>query len=247
MARGLCVGMVLSMFVVMGASRVAAAPSPIYRGADVKFTVGGSPQESTVVAEGLGVRVTKRIGPEIVKIRIEVAKDIVDLEATAKGDVRLSRRGRSVAINMGARDQKLIAEARRMTEGSLALKSFDALIARLDGDSRAVAQSMWTTWALVSAARGNDAAVMSVAARFKAAASKGAFAPVSFTSEREEGPTACWAEYSVLVNRYYGEFSACLVDYGWIPMGAQACTFEWMVKSELAWFWLIECDGGIPK
>jgi hypothetical protein len=246
MARGLYVGMVLSVFVVMSASRVMAAPSPIYRGADVRFTLGGSPTESTVVAEGLGVRVSKRIGREIVKIRIEVAKDIVDLEANAKGQVRLARRGRSVVLNMAARDQKLIAEARRMTEGSSALKSFDALIAALDGDSRAVAQSMLTTWGLVNALCGNDAAVMSVANRFKAAASNGPFTPVSFTREREEGPDACWAEYSVTVNRYYGEFSACLVDYGWIPMGAQACTVEWLVKSELAWFSLIACDGGIP-
>src|ERR1044071_3070887 len=102
MARGLGVGMVLSMFIVMGASRVAAAPVPIDRGGEVKFRLGGSPTESTVVAEGLGVRVIKRIGPEIVKIRIEPAKDIVDLEASAKGGMRLSRRGRSIAINMAA-------------------------------------------------------------------------------------------------------------------------------------------------
>ena len=247
MARGLCVGMVLSMFVVMGASRVTAAPSPIYRGSDVKFTVAGSSTESTVVAEGLGVRVTKRIGPEIVKIRIEVAKDIVDLEANAKGNVRLSRRGRSIAMNMSARNGQLIAEAVRMTQGSLALKSFDALMTAIDGDSRVVAQSMWTTWGLINVLRGNDAAAMSVAGRLKTLASKTAFTPVSFKGEREEGPSACWTEYSVLVNQYYGDFSACLVNYGWIPMGAQSCTFEWMLKSELAWFWLIECDGGIPK
>jgi hypothetical protein len=239
--------MVASMFVLMGASRVIAAPSPIYRGSDVKFTLGGSVAESTVVAEGLGVRVTKRIGPEFVKISIEVANDVVDVDANATGRVRLSRRGRSVTLNMRARDAQLIAEARRMTEGSQALRSFGALMTAIEGDSRPVAQSMWPTWGLVNALRGNDAAVISVAARFKAAADKGPFTPVSFTREREDGPTACWAEYSVLVNRYYGEFSSCLVDYAWIPMGAQSCMFEWMVKSELAWFWLIECDGGIPK
>lgn len=246
MARGLYVGMVLSVFVVMSASRVMAASSAIYRGADVKFTLGASPKESTVVAEGLGVRVTKRIGPEVVKIRIEVAKDAVDLQADAKGQVRLSRQGRAVVLNMSARDQKLIAEARRMTEGSSALKSFDALIAALDGDSRAVAQSMLTTWGLVNALRGNDAAVLSVARRFKAPASTGPFTPMSFTREREEDPDACWGQYESTINRYYGDFSACLVDYGWIPMGAQACTFEWLVKSELAWFSLLACDGGLP-
>lgn len=246
MARGLYVGMVLSVFVVMSASRVMAAPAPIYQGADVKFKLGGSPTESTVVAEGLGVRVTKRIGREIVKIRIEVANDVVDLEANSKGNVRLSRRGRTLAFNAAARDQKVIAEARRMTDGSAALKSFDALIAALEGDSRLVAQSMLTTWGLVNVLRGNDGVLLSIANRFKAAAGRGPFTPASVMREGEEGPEACWAEYSVEVNRYYGEFSACLIDYAWIPMGAQACTFEWLVKSELAWFSLLACNGGIP-
>jgi hypothetical protein len=235
------------MFAIMGAPRVAAAPPPIYRGSDVRFTLGGSSAESTVVAEGLGVRVTKRIGPEIVKIRIEVAKDVVDVEASAKGSVRLSRRGKSLVMTMSARNQTLIAEARRMTDGSIALKSFDALMTVLDGDSRPVAQSMWATWGLVNVLRGNDAAATSVAARFKAVVGKGTFTPVKAVIEREEGPAACWVEYSATVLQNYYDYSTCLVDYGWIPGAAQACTFEWLIKSELAWFWLIECDGGIPK
>jgi hypothetical protein len=246
MARGLSVGMVLSVFVVMSASRVMAAPAPIYQGADVKFKLGGSATESTVVAEGLGVRVTKRIGPEIVKIRIEVAKDAVDLEANSKGHVRLSRRGRTVTLNMAARDQKMIAEARRMTEGSSALKSFDALITALEGDSRLVAQSMLTTWGLLNAVRGNDAALLSIANRVRpAAAGKGPFTPVRFTLDRE-GPTQCWQEYAYSVFIYYAEFAECLVDYAWIPGMAAVCSFEWAVKSELAWFWLIACSGDLP-
>ena len=247
MARGLYLGMVLSVCVVMSASRVMAAPTPIYRGADVKFTLGGSPMESTVVAEGLGVRVTKRIGPEIVKIRIEVAKDVVDLDANSKGNVRLSRRGRTLTFNAAARDQKAIAEARRMTEGSPALKSFDALITALEGDSRAVAQSMLTTWGLINALRGNDAALMSVANRFKAAAAgKGPFTPVRFTLDREENPTTCWQEYSYSLFIYYAQYAECLVDYAWIPGMVAVCSFEWAVKAELAWFWVIACSGDIP-
>jgi hypothetical protein len=246
MARGLYVGIVLSVFGVMSASRVVAAPAPIYQGADVKFKLGGSPTESTVVAEGLGVRVTKRIGPEIVKIRIEVAKDVVDLEANAKGLVKLARRGRSVVLNMAARDQQQVAEARRMTEGSAALKAFDALIVALEGDSRLVAQSMLTTWGLLNVVRGNDAAVMSLANRVKAAgAGRGPYTPVRFTIDRE-GPTQCWQEYAYSVFVYYTQYAECLVDYGWIPGMVAVCSFEWAVKSELAWFWLIACSGDLP-
>src|SRR5436190_2155651 len=101
MARGVYLGMVVAVIGLTAGSQAAAAPAtPISRGADVKFTVGGTAKESMVVAEGLGVRITKRVGPETVRIRIEAAKDTVDVEATAKGTLRLSRRGQSVDINM---------------------------------------------------------------------------------------------------------------------------------------------------
>ena len=245
MARGVSVGVVVAMFAITGASRVAAAPSPIHRGADVKFTVGGSTQESVVTAEGLGVRITKRVGPESVRIRIESAKDVVDVQANANGGVRLTRGGRMVDVNMAARDPKAIDQARRIIAGSAALKSFDALIGAIGHDQRTVAKSMLTSWALVHAASGSDAPALSVARRFQAAA-KGTFTPVRSMFEREETPIVCWAEYATTVTTYYLEYSQCLLDYGWIPGGAQFCSFEWIIKAELAWFWVIGCSGGVP-
>ena len=245
MARGLSVGMVVAVLVFTGGSRVLAAPAPIYRGADVKFTTGGTPNESTVVAEGMGVRVTKRVGPETVKIRIEVARDVVDLDARAGGTVRLSRGGRAVTMNLAARDQKLVAQARRITEGSQALKSFDAMIAALEGDQRAVAKSMLTSWAFVHAVRGSDEPAMSVARRLSGTRS-GPFTPVRSMFEKEETPIVCWAEYASTVTVYYMEYAQCLIDYAWIPGGAAVCSVEWILKAELAWFWVIGCSGGVP-
>lgn len=228
----------------MGGSRVLAAPGPIYRGPDVKFTLGGSARESTVVAEGLGARITKRIGAETVKIRVEAAKDVVEVDAVSAGVVRLSRHGKTVTINMASRDPKLTAAARRMTEGSQALRSFDALINALIGDERAVAKSMLTSWALVNAARGNDDAVAMAARRMTRPSQP--FTPVTINVAREEVPIVCWAEYSSTVATYYNEYAQCLNDYAWIPGMAQACTLEWLIKAELAWFWVISCSGGMP-
>jgi hypothetical protein len=233
------------MFAITGASRVGAAPSPIDRGADVRFTIGGSAQESVVTAEGLGVRVVKRVGPETVKIRIEAARDVVDVQANAKGTVRVTRGGKTVDVNMASRDPKAIDRARRIVAGSAALKSFDALIGTLGADQRAVAKSMLTSWALVHAASGRDEPAMAVARRFQSAA-KGAFTPARSMFERDETPIVCWAEYATTVTTYYLEYSQCLLDYGWIPGGAQFCSFEWIIKAELAWFWVIGCSGGVP-
>jgi hypothetical protein len=236
--------MVIALVLATSGSRAQAAPAPIDRGADVKFTLGGTPKESTVVAEGLGVRITKRIGAETVKIRIEAPNDVVEVDAAAGGDVRIARHGKAVRLNMAARDHKLIDQARRMTEGSQALKSFDALINALAGDERAVAKSLLTSWALVNAARGHDEAV-AVAAR-RMTQKPQPFTPVKMNFAREEIPVVCWAEYSSTVATYYNEFSQCLVDFGWIPGMAQACTLEWLIKAELAWFWVISCSGGMP-
>jgi hypothetical protein len=244
MARKLWVGMMLAMLVFNTGSRVAASPVPIYRGADVKFTLGGTSRESTVVAEGLGVRVSKRIGPDTVKIRVEVEKDAVEISANAKGLVRVARRGQSVEINMASRDQKALAKARRMMEGSAALTSFDALIDALAGDQRAVAKSMLTTWTLINAARGADDKVAIAARRMTSSSQR--FAPIASTFTREETPIVCWAEYSMSVATYYAEYAQCVNDYGWIPGMVAVCTFEWLVKAELAWFWVLGCSGGMP-
>ena len=118
MARGLYVGMVVGVLALTGGSRVLAGPSPIDRGAEVKFTTGGSLDESTVSAEGLGVRVSKRVGRDTVRIRIEAAKDIVDLEAKSGGTVRLSRR-RPVPRTLSAlslADHSRLAAACRSSE-----------------------------------------------------------------------------------------------------------------------------------
>ena len=244
MVRGLSIGVVVSMLIVSSGSSVAAGPPPIHRGTDVRFTAGGTAKESTLTAEGLGVRVSKRVGPETVKIRIEVANDAIDVDATAGGAVRLARRGKSVSLNMAVRDAKAIATARRLTDGSAALKSFGAMIATLESDERNAAKSMLTSWALVNAIRGDDQIALGVARRFAAPRAM-SMTPASFTA-REEIPIVCWAEYSSTVAVYYHEYSQCLIDYAWIPGMVAVCSFEWLVKAELAWFWVIGCSGGVP-
>ena len=170
----------------------------------MRFTAGGTDKESTLTAEGLGVRVSKRVGPKTVKIRIEVANDAIDVDATAGGAVRLARRGKSVSLNMAVRDAKAIATARRLTDGSAALKSFGAMIATLESDERNAAKSMLTSWALVNAIRGNDQIALGVARRF-AAPKAMSMTPASFTA-REETPIVCWNEYSSTVAIYYHEY-----------------------------------------
>ena len=137
-----------------------------------------------------------------------------------------------------------LATARRILHGSAALTSFDALIDALAGDQRAVAKSMLTTWTLINAARGADDKVAIATRRMTSSSQR--LAPIASSFTREETPIVCWAEYSMSVAAYYAEYAQCVNDYGWIPGMVAVCTFEWIVKAELAWFWVLGCSGGMP-
>ena len=63
---------------------------------------------------------------------------------------------------------------------------------------------------------------------------------------REEVPSACWADYASTVNNYMVEFASCIDSYWWIPGWTSACAFQFSLQSELAFFWLISCSGGMP-
>jgi hypothetical protein len=59
-------------------------------------------------------------------------------------------------------------------------------------------------------------------------------------------PYECYINWAVTLAQYLAEYSECYENYGWIPGMIAVCTFEWMVKAELAWFWVIGCSGGVP-
>lgn len=245
MARGLCGGMVLAVAALLTEPGVGAAPLPIHRGGDVRFAVGQEAGESTLTAEGMGVRISKRVGPERVRIRVETKGDMVDLETDAMLRVKVSRRGKSVVLQMKARDPKRVDEVRRLIESSPALGALDALIERIKKDERDVARSVMTSWALFHAVRGSDVPAMDLARRLAPAAATSFFKRASATVAGEI-PVACWMEYANSLNIYMTEYIQCYTDWGWVPGMNAACTFEWLVKVELAWFWVITCSGGIP-
>lgn len=246
MARGLCVGSVLVITMLSGQVRAGGGPAPIHTGGDVRFASGLANNESTLTAEGLGVRVSKRVGQEKVRIRIETRGDAIDLETDAMLRVKVSRRGRSVSLQMKARDAERLAEVKRLTDGSAALRAFDALVERLKDDGRDVAKSVMTSWAIIHALRGSEAPALELARRLAPApAPKGSpFTRASVAAGA--GPVACWMEYAYSVSLYMNEYLHCYENYGWIPGMVAVCTFEWLVKVELAWFWVITCSGGMP-
>ncbi len=267
MVRRLLVGSVMAVGAFMWmASPVAAQPhggtceAPAAQGAvvkpneaprvttsrkdgDVTFTVGVLPGESTLRAEGKGITFLKRLTADRVHVRIDVPGDSFALEAGPTGAARLTRNGKTLKLQMTAAGDE-VAKAQRFAAGSKALAGFESLAAALESSARPEAESVLTSFALLHAIRGNvtpaRALAKAVEARQTANAKRASWA------NREEMPYECWINYAVTVAQYLAEYSECYLNWGWIPGMQAVCTFEWTIRAELAWFWLIGCSGGMP-
>jgi hypothetical protein len=241
MDRRLLLGVVLLAGIVSpSAWPEAAAPKPA---AGTTFTAGWIKNEPTLRVEGRGVKLFKRVGRDRVSIRVEVKGDVVELQADVAGKVRIGRQGRFLDLQMQDEFGASVAKVQKLMAGSPALDGLEGLVASMAGDDRQEVRSVLTSYALLHAVRGSAAPTRSVANGLTSVAG-GRAARASLG--REEGPFACWAEYASTVSNYLVEFNSCLDSYWWIPGWTSACAFQFSLQSELAWFWLISCSGGMP-
>ncbi len=221
----------------------AAASSTSRKDGDVTFTIGVLPGESTLRAEGKGITFFKRLTADRVHVRIDVPGDWFALDAGTTGTARLTRNGKSMTLSMTAAREE-VAKAQQFAAGSKALAGFESLASALDSSTRPEAQSVLTSFALLHAVRGSVAPARELARTVQAMHAGNARRASWKTGE--EMPYACWIDYATTVSLYTAEYSQCYLDYGWIPGLQAVCTFEWVVRVELAWFWLIGCSGGFP-
>ena len=177
-------------------------------------------------------------------IRVEAPGDTVQFETDMSGAATLRRNGKERRLLMSTPDGERAAQARQITTGSQAMSALDTLALSLVPSERPEARSLLTSYALVHAVSGTLAPVPPLSSPAPPLAPREGVQLVKAMSR--EGPEACWAEYAYSVERYLTQFETCLQDWWWNPYVKTACTFEWAIKSELAWFWVITCSGGMP-
>lgn len=234
--------MLLGITVLIGVAMPTAWPEAAPRKAgETTFTLAWVKDEPTLRAEGGGVKFFKRVGRDRVSIRIEVPGDSVELEAGTNGHVRVGRKGRFLQLQVAGTFEANVAKVQKLFAGSKALDGFDGLMASLAASDKPQAQSLRSSQALVNAVRG--VTVPLPAGPSPAASSR---ATRAASKEWAEGPFACWAEYTATVDQYNVIFNDCISDYWWIPGWTAACGFQFALQSELAWFWLLSCSGGMP-
>ncbi len=241
MGRRLLLGVALLAGVGTPGAWLEAAPRKA--AVETKFTMGWVGDEPTLRVEGRGVKFFKRVGRDKVAIRVEVPGDVVELEAEASGAVRIGRKGRFLRLQMKDNFEANIAKVQKLTAGSTALAGLEGLVAALEANERQEARSVLTSYALLHAVRGSAAPTRSVLGSAKPAAGGRI---VSAALGREGMPYACWMEYVGTVADYLVEFNSCVDSYWWIPGWPALCAFQFTVQSELAWFWLLSCSGGMP-
>ena len=242
MGRKLLMGMVVMAAVATPTAWPEAAPAK--PSAAPKVTTGMVKGESTLRAEAGRVVFSKRVGRDQVVMRLEAPRDRIDLELNTDGRVRIVRNGKVLTLQMKEDPANAVEQVKRLTSGSVALAGLDSLVAGLANDQRLEAQSLLVSHALVQALRGNSAPAMAFAAR-QAPRTDGAIVRVMGRTT-EEGPYACWAEYAQTVDQYLVQFNDCVSLYWWIPGWNAACGAQFSLQSELAFFWLISCSGGMP-
>jgi hypothetical protein len=242
MSRKLLFGIAMVAGLSISGTQPEAAPlKPASQTKLSSTTVNG---QTVLRAEGNGVKFFKRVDKSQVVISLEAARDHIDLEVKMDGQVRVVRNGQVLKVSLRDDMANAMTRVQKLTAGSKALAGFEALVAGVANDTRLEAQSLRVSHALVHAVRGNTAPAMAFATRQAPRSDRGIARALS-RSEGEQ-PTACWAEYASFVNHYNVVFNDCIESYWWIPGWTAACGAQFALQSELAFFWLISCSGGLP-
>ena len=240
MGRKLSMAFALLVGIITPSAWPAAAPRAA--GGDTTFAFGWAKGEPTLRAEGRGVKFFKTVGRDQVSIRLEVPGDVIELEAATSGVVRIGRKGRFLRLQMKDNFEANIAKVQKLTAGSKALDGFEGLVASLASSETPQAQSLRSSHALLNAVRG----VVIPPVSAPQVPGRGGRATLATYTAGAEGPYACWAEYASTVDQYNVQFNACVENYWWIPGWTAACGLQFALQSELAWFWLLSCSGGMP-
>ncbi len=240
MGRKLWMTFALLVSIITPSAWPAAAPR--VAGGDTTFAFGWAKGEPTLRAEGRGVKFFKRVGRDKVSIRVEVPGDVMELEAETNGAIRIGRKGRFLRLQMKDDFEANFAKVQKLTAGSKALDRFEGLVASLAANQTPQAQSLRTSHALLNAVRG---VTIQPNPMPQAPARSGQVVLATYKGSTE-GPFACWAEYASTVDQYNVQFNACVENYWWIPGWTAACGLQFALQSELAWFWLLSCSGGMP-
>jgi hypothetical protein len=222
---------------VLGAVATASAqPAPVpYRGA-VTVTAAVLGGEAALVAEWPGARLETRVSADgrgqVVAVagddRVEIALG-PDLLRVSRGGVVRTLSARSLAPS----DLRALGDLLRE---SAAIR---AVVDVQDGVAADMPGPLASAAAFLRLLGGDSTAMRRVATPATARAVPG------IRLARQDA-VACWSSYQNSMWIFFQDLESCISSNHWNLPVQYACGFTYLVQSELAWFSLIACAGGLP-
>ena len=242
-------------------SEEAARPAPAAATAPAAPSRFLAPEPQTVYDDGL--QVTFGVAPDTrgrtvlsaASARVEAKKTIepdqttLDL-ATPDGDrLRLVARRDSITVQHGAETATLtlpataqsLARMRKVLAGSGAARTFRALSSAVQARrAEPFFDGIVTSGALLGVLNGDVRAADALKARFAARR-----APRVRPAAWQRTTQQCWDQYSSDAIRIYDDYDRCMHMRRWYDVVGQAnCELIYVTRSELAFSWLVACNGG---
>lgn len=230
---------------VAGAAARRQSPPAREGGGEITFSGSTAPDGGyvlTVESPVVRLQKTTYLDRVVLELATPDGKDRVRIIAT-QASVSVGRGRSRVALDPRTVDQAAVDRARGLLLTSNAVRGVRALVAELERwESSPAVDSTLVSGALVGLLDGDLGAVSRVARR------------LGQRRERriqqaglQQTPTWCWSWYSYEVTLAMADMEECVGNAGWWNIGQQyACRFVWIIRAELAWFWLISCSGGVP-
>lgn len=195
-----------------------------------------------ILTDAPGVRVEKLLYQDHFVVTLTADRDRVEVRAAA-GSVSVRRGRRSHTFASATVSERDLDEARKVLQGSRAVRAFRVLAAQLEErDGTPLAESVLVSGGLIGLLDGDLAAPRRIARKLAAKHRAGlrAARTQSYTSGQ------CWNVYSREANQIMYDFEDCTRRASWNPIYSVGCSVEFTIRAESNWFWFLSCNGGIP-
>lgn len=224
---------------------VLGAPAAVGQrnGRDVMFHAEGSPDGGAGLwADAPGIRVEKTVTGNNLQIVLSSDTDQVILKAAQAGTVSVSRGGQTKTITPSTFSKKALLEMRTFLTGSEAVSAFRLLVTNLEAEEQdSAGESLIATGALVGLLDGDLQATSRLVqrmARHRAVRLRHVAA--------QKTSAECWDAYAREADRIYQNAIDCAERTRWNPFTNAACGFEFGLRAEFNFLWLLSCSGGLP-
>ena len=224
-----------------------SAPAPVVRtttdpktGVQVRVSRTGAREFVLDVGDDQ-VQIRKRIHPAETITTLSTRDDVMEITTTERSLTVSGSDGSATTTGADQRFDQAGAILKRSPAAQAALR----LLTRVDLSPESSAGHMLlVTRALLEIPQGATAAVDTFRGWALGAMNRVRLSLARFGAR---GPGECWDEYEKYIMKILDDYAGCRAGCKWYSIFCpEMCGFEWCLKAQLAFDWLLACSGGLP-